>query len=44
MNRLHTTLRTMRRLGWVTLIAFTVKGVVSTSLIAWALWSTTGVA
>jgi len=26
----------LRKLGWLTLLAFTVKGVVTTSLVVWA--------
>jgi len=29
----------LRKLGWLTLLAFTVKGVVTTSLLIWAAWS-----
>ena len=30
----------LRRLGWVTLRAFTLKGVISTSMIAWVVLNT----
>jgi hypothetical protein len=29
----------LRKLGWLTLLGFTAKGVVTTSLLIWAAWS-----